>query len=80
MPWTREIKSISCHYLFREKIIQNCLKIDSAHLYDNDLLLKLEIKKKSLHFLEANIITITKKDINLFLESNLWFPRCLKYT
>ena len=32
------VKNILCHYLFRDKIIQNCLKIDATHLYDNDLL------------------------------------------
>ena len=41
MPWTRE-ENISGHYLFREKIIQNCLKI----WYNNDLLLTQETQKK----------------------------------
>ena len=33
----QERKTILYHYLFRDKIIQNCLKIDTTHLYDNDL-------------------------------------------
>ena len=45
MPWTRE-KDILRHYLFGDKIIQNCLKIDANYYYDNDLLLRQEIQKK----------------------------------
>ena len=30
MPWTREEKNILRHYLFGDKIIQNCLKIDAT--------------------------------------------------
>ena len=40
------------------KISQNCLKIDANHYYDNDLLLRQEIRKKILHVLEADIKTI----------------------
>ena len=29
MPWTKEKKYILWHYLFRDKIIQTCLKIDA---------------------------------------------------
>ena len=35
-----------CHYLFGDKIIQDCLKIDATHLYNNDLFLRQETKKK----------------------------------
>ncbi len=45
MPWTKEEKII-CLYLFEDKIIQNCLKINATYLYDNDLLLKQESQKK----------------------------------
>ena len=38
-------KNIVRHYLLRDKLIQNCLKIDATHLYGNDLLLKQETKK-----------------------------------
>ena len=41
MLWIREEK-----YLFGDKIIQNCLKIYATHLYDNNLLLRQETKKK----------------------------------
>ena len=44
MPWTRE-ENILRHYLFGDKILENCLKIDATHLYDNDLLLRQETKK-----------------------------------
>ena len=30
MPLTRE-ETFFCHYLFRDKIIQNCLKIDATY-------------------------------------------------
>ena len=36
------------------------LKIDATPLYDNDLLLRQETQKR-LHVLEADIITIKKK-------------------
>ena len=39
-------ENIFCHCLFGEKIIENSLKIDATHLYDNDLLLRLETQKK----------------------------------
>ena len=58
IPWTRK-KNILRHYLFGDKILQNCLKIDETHLYDNGLLLRLETQKR-LHVMEANVITITK--------------------
>ena len=45
MPWTRDEKNILRHYLFGEKSIQYCLKIDATHLYDNDLLLRQETQK-----------------------------------
>ena len=52
-----------CHYLFEDKIIQNCLKIDTTHYYDNGLLQDKKIKKKTT-YLEADIITIkTKTDL-----------------
>ena len=31
MPWIREEKDILRLYLFKDKIIQNCLKIDATH-------------------------------------------------
>ena len=31
MPWTKDKKNILYHDLFRDKIIQNCLKIDATH-------------------------------------------------
>ena len=31
MPWTREEKIFLHHYLFGDKIVQNCLKIDATH-------------------------------------------------
>ena len=34
------------YYLFGDKIIQNCLKIDATHPYDNDLLLRQETQNK----------------------------------
>ena len=45
MPRSRE-ETFLPHYLFGNKIIQNCLKIDTAHWYDSDLLLRQEIKKQ----------------------------------
>ena len=36
-----------------------CLRIDSSHQYDNDLLVREETKNR-LHVLEADIITIKK--------------------
>ena len=59
MPYTRE-ENIFRHFLFGDKTIQNCPKIDANHWYDNDLLLGKETKKKRLHVLEADIITIIK--------------------
>ena len=47
--------------LFGDKIIQNYLKIDATHLYDNDLLLRQETQKR-LHVLEAEINTIKEKN------------------
>ena len=47
MHWTKEKKSILCHNLFGDKIIQNCLKIDATHQYESDLLLRQETKKKN---------------------------------
>ena len=44
MPCTRE-KNILLHCVLRDKIIQNCLKIDTTHLYNNDLLLRQKHKK-----------------------------------
>ena len=55
-------KNILHHYLFGDKTIQNCLKIDATHLYDNDLLLTQETQKR-LHILEADIMTIKKKTL-----------------
>ena len=45
MPWTRE-ENILRHYLFGDKIIQNCLRIDATHSYDNDLFLREETPQK----------------------------------
>ena len=47
MPWTREEK-IFCITIYLEvKIIQNCLKINATHWYDNDYWeMKLKKKKK----------------------------------
>ena len=45
MPKIRK-ENILRHYLFGDKIIQNCLKIDAIHSYDNDLLLSQETQKK----------------------------------
>ena len=39
-------KNILRHYLFRDKGIQNCLKIDATHLYDNGLLSRQETQKR----------------------------------
>ena len=36
MAWTRE-ENILRQYLFGDKIIENCLKINAIHKYDNDL-------------------------------------------
>ena len=44
MHLTRE-ENILCHYLFGDKIIQNCLKIDATHWYNNDLLMRQETQK-----------------------------------
>ena len=41
MPWSRE-ENILLHYVFGDKIIQNCLKIDATYSYDKDLLLRQE--------------------------------------
>ena len=38
-------KNILHHYSFWYKIIQNCLKTDANHYYDNDLLLRQETQK-----------------------------------
>ena len=46
MPWIREGENILHHHLFGDKIIQNCLKLDATHYYDNDLLLRQETPKK----------------------------------
>ena len=50
MPLNKETKpnQTKPNYLFGDKIIQDCLKIDSACKYDDDLLLRQEIKKKRL--------------------------------
>ena len=45
MPWIREEKNILRHYLFGQRIVQNCLKIDATYKYDNDLLLRQETKR-----------------------------------
>ena len=46
MSWTRE-KNILCITTYLEtKIIENCLKIDTIHKYDNDLLLRQKTQKK----------------------------------
>ena len=45
MPWTREEMFCGTTYL-ETKIIQNHLKIDATHKYDNDLLLRQETQKK----------------------------------
>ena len=34
MHWTGE-ENILRHFIFGDKIIQNCLKIDATHYYDN---------------------------------------------
>ena len=49
------------HNLFGDKIILNYLKIDATHLYDYDLLLKLEIQKK----IACPGIWLIKKNIDL---------------
>ena len=46
MPWRKELKNILRHYLFGDKNIQNCFKIDVTHYYDNNLLLRQETQKK----------------------------------
>ena len=60
------------HYIFGDKIIQNCFKIDETHYYDKDLLLRRETKKKRLHVLEADMITI-KNDIDVSSSKNAFF-------
>ena len=76
MPWTKE-ENILCHLLLKDKIFQNCLKIDATHLYDKDLLLWQETKKKKLHVLQVNIIKIIKKTTTLIW--CLLLKRCIFY-
>ena len=45
MHWTKE-ESIFRHYLFGDKIIQNCFKTDATHWYDNNVLQRQETEKK----------------------------------
>ena len=54
MPWPR-VEKIFCVTTY--KIIENCLKIDATHEYDNDLLLRQETQKR-LHVLEVDMIEI----------------------
>ena len=54
----QERKNIS-RYSFGDKIIQNCLKIDATHYYNNDYWDKKF--RKRLLVLEADIITIKTK-------------------
>ena len=79
MPWSRE-ENILRHYLFADKIFQNCLQLDTTHLYDNNLLLRQETQKR-FHVLEADIITIKKKDwFDVFNSKNEFFHRtCFKW-
>ena len=41
MSWTRK-DNILRNYLFRDKLIPNCLKIDPTYSYGNGLLLRKE--------------------------------------
>ena len=45
MLWTREDNTLR-HYLFGDKILQNCLKIDATNYYEDNLLLRQETQKK----------------------------------
>ena len=68
----QERKDILRHFLFSDKIIQNSLKIDATHKYDNDLLLRQETKNK-LHVLEADIITIKKHWFDISSSKDAFF-------
>ena len=57
----QERKTILHYYLFGDKTIQNCHKIDATHWYNYDLFLRQETQKR-LHILEADMI---KKNIDL---------------
>ena len=39
-------KGKSHHYLFGDKTIQYCLNMDATYLYDNNLLLRRETKRR----------------------------------
>ena len=70
-------KTILSHYLFGDKIIQNCLKIDATHYYNNDLVLKQETQKR-LHILEVDMITI-KKTLMSLAQGVLFYKTCSKW-
>ena len=55
------MKNILRLQLFGDQIIQNCLKIDATHLYNNGLLARQETQKR-FHTLEAYIITFSLND------------------
>ena len=56
MPWTWEEKYFVSLLIWKQNH-QNCLKIEATHLYDNDLSLRKQTKKKRLYVLKADIIT-----------------------
>ena len=45
MPLDKRGKIFCVPTYLETKIIQNCLKIDATHYYENDLLLKQDIQK-----------------------------------
>ena len=74
-------KNILRHYLFGNKTIQNCLKIDETHWYDNNSLQRQKTKKKKrVHILEADIITIKtniQTNINVSSSKVAFFIGCI---
>ena len=66
-------KNILPHYSLGEKTIQNYLKIEATYLYDNDVFLRQETKKKRLHVLDAYVITIRKHLFDISSTKNGFF-------
>ena len=60
MSWTRREKFNVTTYL-ETKPFKPISKIDATNLYDNNVLLRQETLKNSLHTMEANMLTVIKR-------------------
>ena len=80
MPWAK--KNILRHYLYGDKVIQNCFNLWMGCIPINIIMIYYwdnELKKKRLYILEADIISIKKDWFDVSCPRMYFFTGCGPY-